>query len=188
MVERAERVAVRAPVHFTVVASWLTATGVGEDVSTTGIFVRTAEPRAVGTMLRLALLLDRGETIAMTGQVVRVGRGASGNDGMGVKFDAAKGEERTALERLVTRRLGALLSARCPSDLRLEMLMAGHGDPVVARHVASCPTCRARIERMHSLEREFHRDAYPATVDRVLDAVPRSLFSRLWWWLRSMWP
>lgn len=188
MIEREARVVLHAPVLFTTGAVRAQDFGIGEDVSRTGVFVRSLSPRTVGTRLRLALVLDPGETIAVTGHVVRLGRGASGNLGMGVRFDAVEGESRTALERLVARRRGSARPLeRCASDFELEWTLAGLWDPAVAGHVASCPACQARLERMRSLAREFQRNVYPATAARVLAAGSRSLPARLWAWLRSPW-
>jgi uncharacterized protein (TIGR02266 family) len=72
----------------------------GEDLSTSGLFVRCEEPYTVGTPLQLQLELPTGPVHGV-GKVVRVGAGASGHVGMGILFTVLDGASRAAVARLV---------------------------------------------------------------------------------------
>jgi uncharacterized protein (TIGR02266 family) len=78
-----------------------------ENLSASGLFVRCAEPYTVGTAVELTFGMP-GSTLTARGRVVRVGVGASGQDGMGIMFEPLPAETREAVERLVVERLAAL--------------------------------------------------------------------------------
>jgi hypothetical protein len=62
---------------------------------------------------------------------------------------------------------------RCPSDLKLEAHLLAEASSPLAPHVASCGSCRARLDEMRRLGDEFQREVYPATVDAVAGAAGR---------------
>jgi len=73
---------------------------VGENISTSGVFVRCDVTYTVGTKVRLRFPLPEGH-IEARGRVVRVGPGASGHTGMGIIFVSLDGPARAQVERLV---------------------------------------------------------------------------------------
>jgi Tfp pilus assembly protein PilZ len=77
----------------------------GEDVSTTGIFVRCGEPFAVGTPVCVAMPIGDEDPIEVSGRVVRVGPGARGHVGMGIMFAGLDERSCAALRELVSTRL-----------------------------------------------------------------------------------
>ena len=79
-----------------------------EDISTSGMFVRCAEPYIIGTTLRVALALDAAGAIETVGRVVRIGPGASGHVGMGIMFTFLDDGARAAVARVVAARLASL--------------------------------------------------------------------------------
>ena len=83
---RAERVTIDAAVRVASGKGGEWTTGLAENVSASGIFVRCVEPYMVGTTLQIELTLPGGETVRSTGKVVRVGSGHSGQIGMGIMF------------------------------------------------------------------------------------------------------
>lgn len=61
----------------------------------------------------------------------------------------------------------------CPSELQLDgYLLAGKPatDPVAA-HLAGCARCQARLGEIEAQAAAFHREVFPATLERVLDAA-----------------
>ncbi|MGC4119584.1 MAG: DUF4384 domain-containing protein [Myxococcales bacterium] len=58
----------------------------------------------------------------------------------------------------------------CPSDLALEMHLAGAAEPAVSGHVESCAGCRTRLGRMRDEGEEFRREVLPAMLGRIVPA------------------
>jgi anti-sigma factor RsiW len=73
------------------------------------------------------------------------------------------------------------MTARCPSDLALEAyLLEPKGSPL-ARHLAECPKCTARLAEMRAQGEEFLQYVYPATVEAVeAAAAPAPWWRRRW--------
>jgi hypothetical protein len=69
------------------------------------------------------------------------------------------------------------MTARCPSDLALESHLLDPDRSPIAPHVAACPRCAERLERMRAEGEEFAARVFPATVDAVEEAAAR----RPWW-------
>ncbi|HTP51453.1 MAG TPA: DUF4384 domain-containing protein [Anaeromyxobacteraceae bacterium] len=65
------------------------------------------------------------------------------------------------------------MTGACPSDLKLEFHLLDPASSGLANHLAGCPSCRERLERMAGEGEEFRRFVYPATVDAVVRAVRR---------------
>jgi hypothetical protein len=61
-----------------------------------------------------------------------------------------------------------------PSELALEQLLLDPRHAPAAAHVDGCPDCQARLESMRREGDYFHATVYPATVNAVRAAVPRS--------------
>jgi uncharacterized protein (TIGR02266 family) len=77
------------------------------DLSATGIFVRTDQPRKVGSMVYLQMTLkDGSKLIEGFGRVARVGKDSRGHDGMGIQFISFDDESTALIERIVAVRLG----------------------------------------------------------------------------------
>jgi uncharacterized protein (TIGR02266 family) len=76
------------------------------DLSTTGIFVHTDDPRKVGSMVYLQITLkDGSKLIEGFGRVARVGRDERGQAGMGIQFINFDDESMALIERLVAQNL-----------------------------------------------------------------------------------
>ena len=76
------------------------------DLSTTGIFVRTDDPRKVGSMVYLQITLkDGSKLIEGFGRVARVGQDGRGHPGMGIQFINFDEESMALIEKLVAQRL-----------------------------------------------------------------------------------
>ena len=65
------------------------------------------------------------------------------------------------------------MTGACPSDLKLEFHLLDPASSGLASHLAGCPGCRERLERMAGEGEEFRRFVYPATVDAVVRAARR---------------
>lgn len=78
------------------------------DVSLGGMFIRTEEPRPVGSMIYLQFALKDGSTlIEGLGRVVHVNEpGGDGEAGMGIEFLNFDDESQSFIEELVEGRLG----------------------------------------------------------------------------------
>ncbi len=77
------------------------------DLSTSGIFVRTEEPRKVGSMVYLQITLrDGSKLIEGFGRVARVGSDARGQTGMGIQFINFDDDSMALIEKIVAGRLG----------------------------------------------------------------------------------
>jgi hypothetical protein len=63
------------------------------------------------------------------------------------------------------------VTARCPSDLALELHLVEPQRSQLAGHLEGCELCRARLARMGEQGEEFRRFVFPATVDAVQDAA-----------------
>jgi uncharacterized protein (TIGR02266 family) len=74
-----------------------------QDISTTGVFIRTDSPQPVGTRLslRFTVILDEMRTMEGDGEVVRVVfPGGMAPAGMGVKFHTMTEDTSDLIERL----------------------------------------------------------------------------------------
>lgn len=71
------------------------------------------------------------------------------------------------------------MTARCPSELALESHLLDPDRSGIAAHVASCPRCSERLERMRAEGADFARNVLPFTLEAVEQAA-----SRLPWWRR----
>ncbi len=81
--------------------------GDGTDLSTSGVFVHTDQPRRVGSMVYLRLALGEGSRLAEGfGRVARVGQGVTGQQGMGIQFIHLDDRSLRVVEELVAGRLG----------------------------------------------------------------------------------
>jgi hypothetical protein len=60
---------------------------------------------------------------------------------------------------------------RCPSELMLEEHLLDPSRSGLARHVAACAPCGARLARMEREGEEFRRFVFPRTVDAVTAAA-----------------
>ena len=76
-----------------------------KNISVMGIFVRTNEPQAVGTRLRLRFHVDDGDPLVLDGEVTWINpvrtRGENINPGMGVRFIQLTPERREQVVALV---------------------------------------------------------------------------------------
>jgi len=75
-----------------------------QDISVTGVFIRTDNPKPVGTRmeLKLTVILDELRTLHGEGEVVRtVLPGGMAPAGMGVKFRVLTEESSEFIERLI---------------------------------------------------------------------------------------
>jgi len=54
-----------------------------------------------------------------------------------------------------------------PSELKLERHLLDPARSGIARHVAECERCRARLSEMEKQGEDFRRFVYPATLDKV---------------------
>ncbi len=97
---RAPRVRVPVPIRLTESDTKRMILADGEDISTTGLFVRCDEPFVVGTRVRAEISIE-GATIDVMGRVVRIGQGSSGRTGMGIMFAEQDRHTVAAIERLV---------------------------------------------------------------------------------------
>lgn len=76
------------------------------------------------------------------------------------------------------------MTARCPSELRLEEYLLDPASSGVAAHVDGCAACAARVAEMREEGARFQQYVYPATVDAVVaSAQPRPTG-----WLRWLFP
>ncbi len=100
---RAPRVRVPVPIRLIEGDTTRMILAEGEDISTTGLFVRCDEPFVVGTRVRAEISIE-GATIEVMGRVVRIGQGSSGRTGMGIMFAEQDGRTAAAIERLVSER------------------------------------------------------------------------------------
>ena len=76
-----------------------------QNISTMGIFIRTEQPKAVGTELDLRFHVDDGEPLVLSGVVTWINpvrkHGDNPNPGMGVKFTDLTPERREQVVALV---------------------------------------------------------------------------------------
>lgn len=70
------------------------------------------------------------------------------------------------------------MSARCPSDLALEIFLMAPERAPAAPHVAGCPACAGRLAKMREQGETFRRVVFPQTVA----AVERALEHRWTGW------
>lgn len=81
-----------------------------KDLSPHGTFIKTPDPLAIGTRLKITLHLSKkGEPLTVDAEVARVVRPAAGSHllpGMGVRFLKLTPEESRALETFINQRLG----------------------------------------------------------------------------------
>jgi hypothetical protein len=63
------------------------------------------------------------------------------------------------------------MTARCPSDLALEVYLLDRGTSNLSPHVGSCPTCQSRVARMEEQGQEFLQYVFPATVGKIEEAA-----------------
>lgn len=63
------------------------------------------------------------------------------------------------------------MTTRCPSDLRLEAYLLDPERSAEAGHVAGCPSCKVRLDRMNAEADDFRQYVFPATVDAVVAAA-----------------
>ncbi len=104
---RAPRVPVsmRVQVRFGTLAEFVAEQAV--NLSTSGIFVRTDEPRKVGSMVYLHIALEEGsKLIEGFGRVARLGEDEEGRRGMGIQFISLDDESTALIERIVGEREG----------------------------------------------------------------------------------
>jgi hypothetical protein len=74
------------------------------------------------------------------------------------------------------------MTARCPSDLKLEAFLLDPGASPVKPHVESCARCAARLAEMRRQGDEFMQYVFPATVGRIEAAAgPRPAWSLARW-------
>jgi uncharacterized protein (TIGR02266 family) len=75
------------------------------NISRSGVFIKTKQPLAVGTLvnLRFTVIMDDIETIEGEGEVVRV---ETEPDGMGVVFRRLSNYSQTLIEKLLTVKQG----------------------------------------------------------------------------------
>jgi hypothetical protein len=70
---------------------------------------------------------------------------------------------------------------RHPSELALEAFLLDREASPVARHVAQCEHCQARVARMEREGEDFRRFVLPATLDAVVDkSAPRRRTPWMW--------
>lgn len=62
---------------------------------------------------------------------------------------------------------------RCPSDLALERHLLEPARSGLAPHLEACASCRGRLARMEAEGEDFRRFVFPATVEKVEDALAR---------------
>jgi|SRR4051794_22780636 type IV pilus assembly protein PilZ len=76
-----------------------------QNISTMGIFIRTNEPMAIGTRLRLRFHVDEGDALVLDGEVTWINpykpRGENLNPGMGVRFIELTPDRREQVVALV---------------------------------------------------------------------------------------
>lgn len=70
--------------------------------------------------------------------------------------------------------------ARCPSDLALEAHLLEPERSKIAPHLDACKRCQGRLAAMREQGDEFRRFVFPATVEKVEDAVSRPRFRLAW--------
>ncbi len=63
------------------------------------------------------------------------------------------------------------MTARCPSELRLEEYLLAPASSGVAAHVEGCAACSARVAEMRDEGAHFQQYVFPATVDAVVEAA-----------------
>ncbi len=146
------------------------ASGVITDISTTGLFVRTAAVQPVGTKLQLVFWEQRGDGYARTGRVVRVMR-VNEDAGIAIKLDAAVECAGASLECLIARTRVAAIESKPASAAALEKYMWRHFGDAVYFHLVRCVRCRIEVGRIPLRGRR--------------DPQPRNLVSRFWNQLRS---
>jgi len=80
------------------------------NISRTGVFIKTAQPLAIGTLvnLKFTVIMDDIETIEGTGEEVRVERDPAG---MGVVFRELAGYSKDLIEKLLVQRAESALPA-----------------------------------------------------------------------------
>ncbi len=104
---RAPRVPVTVKVQYRFDARQEFRSGEGTDLSTSGVFVHTEQPRQVGSMVFLKLALPDGSRLAEGfGRVARVGRDPSGHQGMGVQFIHFDDQSMDIVEEIIAGQLG----------------------------------------------------------------------------------
>jgi len=65
------------------------------------------------------------------------------------------------------------MTARCPSDLKLEGFLLDPGASPVKPHVETCARCAGRLAEMRRQGDEFMQYVFPATVERIEAAAGR---------------
>lgn len=74
------------------------------------------------------------------------------------------------------------MTARCPSDLKLEGFLLDPGASPVKPHVEQCARCAARLAEMRRQGDEFMQYVFPATVQRIeAAAAPKPAWSLARW-------
>jgi hypothetical protein len=63
------------------------------------------------------------------------------------------------------------MTARCPSDLALEVYLLDRATSKLSPHVGSCATCQSRVARMEQQGQEFLQYVFPATVGKIEEAA-----------------
>jgi hypothetical protein len=63
------------------------------------------------------------------------------------------------------------MTARCPSDLALEIYLLDRGGSQLSPHVGSCATCQSRVARMEQQGQEFLQYVFPSTVGKIEEAA-----------------
>lgn len=80
------------------------------------------------------------------------------------------------------------MTARCPSDLALELFLLSPARSEETGHVEGCPACAARLARMREEGEEFRRIVFPQTIDAVERAATRRRFSFSLRWVAALAP
>jgi hypothetical protein len=63
------------------------------------------------------------------------------------------------------------MTARCPSDLALEVYLLDRSASQLTPHVGACATCQSRVARMEQQGQEFLQYVFPATVGKIEEAA-----------------
>jgi hypothetical protein len=74
------------------------------------------------------------------------------------------------------------MTARCPSDLKLEAFLLDPGASPVKPHVETCARCAARLAEMRRQGDEFMQYVFPATLEAVEAAAAGTRRRRLAGW------
>jgi uncharacterized protein (TIGR02266 family) len=103
---RAPRVPVAILIHYRYESVQEFVAEYTDDISMSGVFIRSDKPRPIGSMIYLQMTLNDGsKLIEGFGRVARVGVGSRGQFGMGVQFLRFDDESKALIEILVETRL-----------------------------------------------------------------------------------